>query len=91
MYEMEVSINTEVLKYNLCDQNDACILAKGDVTTAVAPATQVSFKNCALPTNSITKNDGTTTDDAEDLDFVMAMYDLTKYSSNYSTTLLNYQ
>ena len=64
--------------------------SKGDITTAVAPATQVSFKNCALPTNSITKNDGKTTDDAEDLDFVMAMYNLTKYSSNYSTTLLNY-
>ena len=75
---MEVSINTEVLRYNLCDYNDACILAKGDVTTAVAPATQVSFKNCALPTNSITKNDGTIKDDAENLDFVMAMYNLTK-------------
>ena len=33
---------------------------------------------------SITKVDGTTTDDAEDLDLVMPMYNLIEYCSNYS-------
>ena len=33
---------------------------------------------------SITKIDGTTTDDAEDLSLVMLVYNLSQYSSNYS-------
>ena len=35
--------------------------------------------------NCITKTDGTV-DDAEDLDLVMAMYNMLEYSSNYSNT-----
>ena len=46
----------------------------------------VAFKNCAPFTKCITKIDGTTIDDAEDLDFVMSMYNLIEYSSNYSET-----
>ena len=72
----EIIFNTEVLKSNLCDYNDAFILVRGDVTVAAAPTTQVSFKNCAPFTESITKIDGTTIDDAEDLDLVMPMYNL---------------
>ena len=34
----------------------------------------------------ITKIDGTTTDNAEDLDLVMPIYNLLEYSSNYSDT-----
>ena len=34
----------------------------------------------------ITKIDGRTIDDAEDLDLVMLMYNLIEYSSNYSET-----
>ena len=49
-------------------------------------ATQVAFKNCAPFSKCITKIDGTTTDDAEDLNFVMLMYNLIEYSSNYSET-----
>ena len=45
--------------------------------------TQVSFKNC-VP--YITKIDGTTADDDEDLELVMLMYILLEYSSNYSET-----
>ena len=37
-------------------------------------------------TKCITKIDGTTIDDAENLDLVMPMYNLLKYSSNYSET-----
>ena len=47
-----------------------------------APETQVAFKNCAPFTKCITKIDGTTIDDAENLDLVMPMYSLIEYSSN---------
>ena len=64
----ETIYNTEVLKSNLCDYNDAYILVKGYITVKAAPpATQVSFKNCAPFTKCITKIDGNTIDDAEDL------------------------
>ena len=43
----EITYNTEVLKYNLCDYSDAFILVKGDITVTAAHKTQVSFKNCA--------------------------------------------
>ena len=65
--------NTEVLKSNLCDYNDAYILVRGDITIIGHQATQVAFKNCALFSKCITKIDGTTLDDAEDLDLVMSM------------------
>ena len=78
--------NTEVLKYNLSDYNDAYILVRGDITVASAPATQVSFKNCAPFTKCITKIDRKTIDDAEDLGLIMPMYNIIEYSSNYSKT-----
>ena len=80
----EIIYNTEVLKSNLCDYNDAYILARSDVTVAAAPATQVLLKHCAPFTRCITKIDGTTIDDAKDLDLVMRMHNLLEYSSNYS-------
>ena len=78
--------NTEVLKSNLCDYNDPYILVKGDITVSAVPATQVAFKNCAPFTKYITKIDGTTIYDAEDLDLVIPMYSLIEYISNYSET-----
>ena len=56
----------------------------GDVTVVAIHRTQVAFKNCASFTKCITKIDGTTINDAEDL--VMSMYNLLEYSSNYSGT-----
>ena len=47
---------------------------------------KVAFTNCAPVTIYITKHDGTTIDDAEDLDLVMLMHNLIEYSSNYSET-----
>ena len=76
----EIIYNTEVLKSNLCDYNNAYILVRGDITVKAAPATQVAFKNCAPFTKCITKIDGTTIDDAKDLDLVMPMYNLIEYS-----------
>ena len=58
----ELIYNTEVLKSNLCDYNDAYILVKGDITVIA-----VSFKSYAPFTKCITKTYGITIDDAEDL------------------------
>ena len=82
----EVNYNTKVLKSNLCDYNDAYILLRGDITVTAAPETQVAFKHCASFTKCITTVDGTTIDDAENLDLVMPMYNLIECSSNYFET-----
>ena len=66
------------------------ILVRGDITVIAACATQVRFKNCAPFTKCITKIDGTTANDAEDLDLVIIMYNLIEYSSNYSETTGNF-
>ena len=56
----EVIFNTEVLKSNICDYNDAYMLVRGDIIVTAAPATRVSFKNCPPFTKCITKIDETT-------------------------------
>ena len=56
------------------------------MTVVATPATQAAFKNCAPLTKCITKIDETTIGDAEDLDFVIPMYNLIEFSSNYSET-----
>ena len=52
----------------------------GNITVIRYQATQVEFKNCAPFTKYMIKTDGTTIDDAEDLDLVMPMHNLIKYS-----------
>ena len=80
----EIIYNTEVLKSNLCDYNDAYILVRVNITIIKHQAKQVAFKNCGAFIKFITKIDGITIDGAEDLDSVMPMYNLIEYSSNYS-------
>ena len=36
----EIIYNAEVLKFNLCDYNDAYILVKGNITATAAPTSQ---------------------------------------------------
>ena len=43
----EIIYNTEIVKSNLCDWNDAYILVRSDVSIIGHQATQVAFKNCA--------------------------------------------
>ena len=43
----EITCNTDILKSNLCDYNNANILVKGGITLTAAAQTQVPFKNCA--------------------------------------------
>ena len=63
-----------------------CLRYKGDITVKPALATQVPFKNCAWFTKCIKKIDGTTIDNAKDLDLVIPIYNLKEHSSNYSET-----
>ena len=84
-----VIYNTEVLKANLCNYNDAYILVKDDITVTAAPETQVSYKNCAQFTNCITKIDGATIDDAEDSDLSYANVQPNRIQF-YSLEYINY-
>ena len=86
-----------MLKSNLCDYVDAYIFAKGRITITGAgddaPARQldeknkgVTFKNCAPFTKCISRINNTDIDNAQDIDIVMPMYNLTEYSDSYSKT-----
>ena len=48
---------------------------------------QVTFKKCSPFINCITKTDRTTTDDTENIDLVIPIYNKLEYSSNYSETV----
>ena len=75
--------NTEVLKPNLCDYNNAYISVKCDIAFIGYQATRVAFEHCAPFTKCVTKIDETTINDTEDQDLVMPLYNLIEYSSNY--------
>ena len=69
----EINYNTEILKSNFCDYDDAYILVAGDFTVVAASTTEVAFKDCAPFTKYIIKNHGTTIHDAENLGLVMSV------------------
>ena len=48
--------------------------------------TRVEFKNCAPFTNCVIHINDEHVDNADNLDIVMAMYNLIEYSDNYSDT-----
>ena len=91
----QIRFKTAMLRSSLCDYSDAYILVKGNITindTAAGGAganntnKKVIFKNCAPFTNCIIKINNTQIDNAEYIDIVMPMYNLTEYSQNYSKT-----
>ena len=72
------------MKSNLYDYNDAYILVRDiNITIMGDNGTQLAFKNCTPFIKCIKQTDGTTIDDAGDLDLVMPMYNLIECSSNY--------
>ena len=72
-------------KWNIVnDQSNTSYDVGSDAELGRDAANQVTVKNCAPFTKCIQKPDGTTIEDAEDLDLVKLMYDLLEYSSNYS-------
>ena len=75
--------STEVLKAKLCDYNNAYILVWCDITIIGHNLpTELALKYCAAFIKCITKIDGTTIDDAKNLDLAMSMYNLLEYGSS---------
>ena len=79
----------------LFDYSDVYIHAKVTITvpnTAESAATvnninkKVKFKNCTPFTNCINGTINTQVDDAQDIDIVMPMYNLTEFCDVYSKT-----
>ena len=66
-----------MLKSNICDYKDTYILVRSDIGIIDCNlATEVAFKNPASFIKRIKIIGWTTIDDAEDLDFVVLMYNL---------------
>ena len=87
-----------MLESDLCDYSDAYITIKRIITVThpnnAAYDKKLAFKSNAPFISCISKINNTLTDNAEDLDIVMPMYNLIDYSKNYSNTsgsLWNYQ
>ena len=83
-----VKFEAQVIKSNLWDYSDAYSLVTGNVTATCGDAnTRVVFKNCAPFTKCITHINDEHIGNADFLDIIIPMYNLTKYSDNYSDTL----
>ena len=94
-----IRFKTPMLRSNLCDYSDAYILVKGTITVT-APGVNngannirdkknrpLILKNNAPFVSCITRINGKLIEDADDLDIVMSMYNLSEYSKNYRKTI----
>ena len=90
-----IKYDTRVLKPNLCDYGEAYILVDGTIRANNAVnATRLALKNCAPFTKCNLESNDEHVDTVENLDIVMAMYNLIEYSDNYqdsSATLYQYK
>ena len=90
-----IKYDTKVLKPNLCDYAEAYILVDGTIRAAAANAnTRLALKKCAPFTKCNLEINDEHVDTAENLDIVMAMYNLKEYSDNYqdsSATFYQYK
>ena len=83
-----------MLRSDLCDYFDAFIVVKGDIVLTKVIRSRFSatrnrflaFKNNTPFTNCISKINNVLTDNTEDLDIVMPMYNLLECSKNYRKT-----
>ena len=93
----DIKFKTTMLRSNLFDYADAYILVKGTITITGAGNDAAAkrldernkgiiFKNCVPFTKCISRINNTDIDNAQGIDIVMSMYDLTEYSNNYSKT-----
>ena len=91
----QIKFKTTMLKSSLCDYSDTYLLVKGTISVNNTAAEGVAannankkviFKNCAPFTNCINEINNTQIDNAKDIDIVMPMYNLIKYSDNYEKT-----
>ena len=81
-----------MLRSDLCDYSDAYIVVRGIITVSAEERNrdernrQVILKNNAPFISCISKINSTLVENVEDLDIVMPMYNIFKYSKNYSKT-----
>ena len=75
------------IESGLCDYSDAFILVTGNISaTPNNAATQVVFKVCAPFKDCRTEINDTFVDYADFINITVPMYNLIKYSDNYSDT-----
>ena len=74
-----IKIDTEIVKPFLCDYADSYILVTGDNVN-----TKVAFKNCHPFTRCEIHLNYELTENSDNLDIIMNMYNLIEYSDNYS-------
>ena len=86
----QIRFKTTMLRSDSCDFSGAYIIVTG-IIIVTAPDNnaydkKLAFKNNAPFNNCIAKINNTLIDNAEDLDIVMPMYNLSEYSKNYRKT-----
>ena len=83
----KIKFLTSLLESSLCDYSDAYVLVTGNIAVVGANNnTKVAFKNCSPFRECRTKMNETFVDNAEYINIAMPMYNLIKYSNNYSDT-----
>ena len=86
----EIRLKTSMLRSDLYDYSDTYIVVKRAITVVRPDNAKrnkaTAFKNNAPFINCISKINGIKTDNAEDLDVVMPMYNLLEYTKNYRKT-----
>ena len=84
-----------MLRADLCDFSNAYIVIKGVITVINSNDAirnkSVAFKNNATFINCISKINNVLIDNAEDVDAVMHLYNLTEYRKNYTRTRVRLQ
>ena len=85
-----------MLESDLCDYSDAYIVVKKTITVKGSNNRDKHNRNLILKNDApfiscISKINNTLTENAEDLDIVMPMYNLLEYSKNYSKHLVLYE
>ena len=83
----KIRIKAPMLRSDLCDFSDTYIVVEGDINVTYPNNAKrnkaVAFENNASFINCISKINGIKTDNAENLDVAMLMYNLLEYSKNY--------
>ena len=89
----QIRFKTPMLKSDLCDYSDACIVVEGDITVTKpdnnAYDKKLAFENNAPFISCTSKINNTPIDNTELIilmDIAMAMYNLLEYSKKYAKT-----
>ena len=87
-----IRFKTPMLRSDLCDYADAYILVNGIITVAGNHPKDRQNRSLILKNNApfvscITRINNELIEDADDLDIVMPMYNLSEYSKNYRKTI----